>query len=65
MNWATLCKALVITIFVLSGVGCSGPATNTPATGTDALGSTPGVADPPPPIMDRDEYEHSSSFPPG
>jgi hypothetical protein len=65
MKWATLYNALVIGIFALPGVGCSGPATNTRATGTDALGSSPGVAHQPARIMNRDEYEHSPSFPPG
>jgi hypothetical protein len=65
MRRATLFKAIVITIFALPSVGCSGPATDPHAAGTDAVGSLHGVANPPAGIMNRDEYEHSPSFPPG
>jgi hypothetical protein len=65
MKRTTLFRALVITAFVLPGIACSGRAIDTRAAGTDAVGSTPEVADPPSGIMNRDEYEHSPSFPPG
>jgi len=65
MKRATMFKALVITAFVLPAIACSGPAIDMRAAGTDAIGATPGVADPPGGIMNRDEYEHSPSFPPG
>jgi hypothetical protein len=65
MKRATLFKALVITAFVLPGIACSGSAIDTPAAGTDVVGSTPGVAHPPRGPMNKEEYEHSPSFPPG
>ena len=65
MKPATLFKALVITIFVLPGIACSGPSTYTRAAGITVVVPNPGVADPPGGIMNRDEYEHSPSYPPG
>jgi hypothetical protein len=65
MKRATLFKALVITAFLLPGGACSGPAVGTRAAGTDAVGSTPEVADPPRGPLNKEEYEHSPSFPPG
>jgi len=56
MKRATSFKALLIAIFVLPGVACSAPATSSRA---------PRIADPPGGIMDRDEYEHSGSYPQG
>ncbi len=65
MKPATPLKALAIAIFVIPGIACSGPSTYTRAAGTDAVGSDPVVADPPSGTMDREEYEHSTSYPPG
>jgi hypothetical protein len=65
MKRTTLFRALVITAFVLPGIACSGPAIDTRAAGTGAVGSTPGVADTPRGPMNKEEYEHSQSFPPG
>jgi hypothetical protein len=64
MQRTTLFRALVIAIFVLPSVACSGSPTYTRAAGT-AVGPTPGAADPLGGIMNRDEYEHSPSYPPG
>ena len=65
MKRTTLFKALVIAIFVLPGIACSGSPAYTRAPGTTVVGSTPEAADPPGDIMDRHEYEHSPSYPPG
>jgi hypothetical protein len=65
MKRATPLKALVVAVLVLPGIACSGPAIDTRAADTDAIESTPGPADPPSNIMNRDEYQHSPSFPPG
>lgn len=62
MQRATLFKALVIAIFVLPGVACSG---YTRAAGSTVVRPTPEAADPPGGIMNRDDYEHSPSYPPG
>jgi hypothetical protein len=65
MQRTTLFKALVMVIFVLPGIACSGSPTYTRAASTTAVGSAPEAADPPGGIMNRGEYEHSPSFPPG
>ncbi len=65
MQRTRLFKALIIAIFVIPGVACSGSPTYTRAAGTTAVGPTPEAADPPGGIMNRDEYEHSLSYPPG
>jgi hypothetical protein len=66
MKPATLLKALVIAMFVLSGGACSGPSAVTRAVGADTVGSAPVAADPPGGgIINREEYEHSASYPPG
>ena len=62
MQRATLFKALVIAIFVLPGVACSA---YTRAAGSTVVRPTPEAADPPGGIMNRDDYEHSPSYPPG
>ena len=63
MKPTTPLKALVVAIFVLPAIACSGPSTNTRAAGPNAVGSNPVAAGGG--IMDREEYEHSSSYPPG
>jgi hypothetical protein len=64
MKLTTPLKVLLIAIFVLPGIACSGPSTYTRAAGTVAVGSNPVVADPPG-TMNKEEYEHSASYPPG
>ena len=64
MKRAALFKALVITL-ALPVVACSGFPTYTRAAGP-AIGPAPASAERPGGgIMDRDEYEHSPSYPPG
>lgn len=65
MGPSTPFKVVIITIFVLPGIACSGPSTYTSAARTIVVGPNSGVADPPGGIIDRDEYEHSPSYPPG
>jgi hypothetical protein len=61
---AALLKALAIAI-TLPIVACSNSPTYTRAVGP-AIGSAPAAADPPGGgIINRDEYEHSPSYPPG
>jgi hypothetical protein len=59
MKRLALFGALALTV-----VACSGAPTYTRAAGP-AIGAAPAAADPPRGIMDRDEYEHSPSYPPG
>jgi hypothetical protein len=61
----TLFRALVIAIFVLPGVACSGFPTYARAAGDTAIGPPLDAVDPPGGIVNRDEYEHSPSYPPG
>jgi hypothetical protein len=66
MHRITLFRALVIAIFVLPGVACSGLPTYTRAAGDTAVGPPRDTVDRPGGgIMNRDEYEHSPSYPPG
>jgi len=58
-----LLSALVITL-ALPVVACSGSPTYTRTAGP-SIGAAPAAADPRRGIMDRDEYEHSPSYPPG
>jgi hypothetical protein len=58
-----LSKAVVIAI-ALPVVACS--ASPTHSGGAEmTVGSAPRTADPPSNIMNKDEYEHSPSYPPG
>ena len=63
MKRLALFKALVITL-ALPVVACSGSPIYTRTVGP-AIGPAPAAADPPAGIMNRDEYEHSPSYPPG
>ena len=65
MKPTTPLKALVVASFLLPVVACSSPSTYTRAAGPNAVGSNPIAGDPRGGIMDREEYEHSASYPPG
>jgi len=65
MKRTTPFKALIIASFALQGVACADPAATTRPAATNAASSTPDPADPPSGIINREEYEHSPSFPPG
>ena len=63
MKTATLFKAIVVALPLLSAIACAGPSTYTNVAGTDAIGSDP--EQPGGGIMNREQYEHSPSYPPG